>query len=147
MKSTISIFLTATFFLASTPKAQAGDDGWAAFGGFLGGVIVSSISHDIKNRHHDRHREEVVYYDLGHNSYGHYEYRTIKTWVPGCWTYREDHHGRTIKVWVEGYYTYEKERIWVRDRYRSRSYGHRGSYYSRGYSSSHHRSRSRSRHH
>ena len=141
MKTTISIFVTAIFLFANAPKAQAGGEGWAAFGGFLGGVIASGISRDIRNRHH----ETVVYYEPGHNSYGHYEYRTFKRWVPGCWTYQEDHHGTPVKVWVEGYFTYEKERVWVRNYYRSSyghsNYGHYSSYYSHGYYSPHHRSR------
>ena len=145
MNKTISIILaTAVILLAYTPKAQAGNDGWAAFGGFLGGVIVSSIGHDIrKNRHGSHHGNhssvEIRYgrnYGSSHHSNGHYEYRTIKRWAPGYWEYQEDHHGATIKIWMKGHYIYHKEKVWVRD------YGHHGGYYSHHYTprrSGHHR--------
>ncbi len=146
MKKTISIFLAAAvILLAYTPKAQAGNDGWAAFGGFLGGVIVSSIGHDIRKHRHNSscgHHggAEIRYgrnYGSSHRSNGHYEYRTIKRWSPGYWEYQERYCDTPIKVWVAGHYDYHKEKVWVRD------YGHHSGYNSHHYTyykrSGHHR--------
>ena len=101
-------------------ETHAGDEGWAAFGGFVGGTLISSFTsgrshHGHHSSHH--HHETVVV----ERPSGHYEYQTRKVWIEGHYDYERDRCGRRIKVWHPGHYKYEKVKVWVETRSRGRS--------------------------
>lgn len=115
-------------------RLQAGDDGLAALGGFVAGVITGVIIEDS----HDRDRVRVsVYGERGHRDdrYGHRDYRyghksshgpaghwetkRVRVWVPGRWERGVNRCGDRVSVWRPGHYEWHKERVWV-------SYGDRG---------------------
>jgi hypothetical protein len=119
--------------LAAGPSvtAQAGSDGWAAFGGFLGGLILSDIAYQsprtvyvhsapvvertvvVREPYrevivHQPYREVVVYPPPPV-----YEVRTARVWVPGAYRYESDYCGRAIRVWSPGYYTTRHHQVRV----------------------------------
>lgn len=112
-----ALLLAAVAALTLVPKqAQAGDKELALIGGFIGGLIVGSAINDSRT---DVHYDTVVVghdyrhhgrYDRGGR--GHWEWRTVRIWVPGCHETRYD-YGRRIRVFVPGYYETRRERVWV----------------------------------
>lgn len=130
MKILASLSLLAAGALAFAPAtARAGNDGLAAVGGFIGGLIVgTSLDHGHRSGHgHDYH----------HHAHpgGYWKEISVRTWVPGYWTYeghRHGHrHGHGRRYYVEGCYAYRTERVWVSEDYRhddddrhDRSYGY-----------------------
>jgi hypothetical protein len=124
----VSIAVVALGVAVASPQAQAGDEGWAAFGGFVGGTILSSFTSGHRSSHHhvSSHRSSH-----GHSSHhhgrvveqpsGHYEYQTRQVWVPGHYDYERDECGHRIKVWHPGHHKSETVKVWVshRSSYRS----------------------------
>ena len=120
-KSTLLIAVaaaTAASFSFGPSEARAGDEGWAAFGGFVGGTLLSSFTssqHRHSSGRHYRsepshgHRETVVV----ERPSGHYEYQTRQVWIEGHYDYERDECGRRIKVWHPGYYKCEEVKVWV----------------------------------
>jgi hypothetical protein len=95
--------------------ARAGDDGWAALGGFLGGALLTEMFH-----HAGGSRAAVVYHHEAPHHHvakrrGHYrqEYRNV--WVPGHYEIRQRRCGGDYRVWIPGYYTQRKVEVWVQD--------------------------------
>ena len=144
MKTKATLIATATVFalIAGQSTARAGDEAIAAIGGFIGGVIVGSITsdnhhgssvvieagygrgsgrhydrgnrHDRYDRHYDQTRRYGRHDSRGHTSYrGRWEYRTIRKWVPGYWTYTRDRCGDRRRVWNRGYHVRTQVRVWV----------------------------------
>ena len=135
MKTISTIALLAVASLLLIPNAQADDKTRAFIGGLIGGVILNEVLDDS-----NVHTSVSVGY---HNRRGHYEWVSVKTWVPGYYERRCDRYGRSYKVWVPGYHTYTKQKVWVEgrghrhyDRYDRRHHRH-DSYYHRD--RSHHR--------
>lgn len=94
-------------------EAQAGDEGWAALGGFLGGALLTRAAQC--RSYHASYAPVVTETVVVHEPIetGHYEYRTDKEWVPGYWSYVEDRCGRIEKVWHPGRYEYVEVKVWV----------------------------------
>ena len=154
MKIKATLIATATAFALITGQssARAGDETIAAIGGFIGGVIVGSIASDNhhgssvvietgygrhSNRHYDR-GDRRDRYDRGHgygrnNRRGHtgnrgrWEYRTVRKWVPGYWSYTRDRCGDRRRFWNRGRHVRTQVRVWV-----SFGGGHGGSRRHRG---------------
>ena len=121
MKNT-ALSVIAVVGLALKPgTAHAGDEGWAALGGFIGGAIFSNIANqrgDSDRYHYDngitRGNHSAVTVVVGNDGRrGYYKYQQVKRWVPGYHAYRRDECGRQIKVWHNGYYTHDRVRVWV----------------------------------
>ena len=138
-----AIALVAIAALAFAPKpARAGDEGIAAIGGFIGGVIVGSV---INNDRHDRDYPvhgtigvDVGYnrggygYDHGHRGHrdGYWKNVTVRHWVPDRWIVEYDRRGREYRRVIPGHYVLRTDRVWVSydrhdryDRY-GRGYGY-----------------------
>lgn len=103
------------------PRAvHAGDEGWAALGGFLGGVLLSQGHH---HEHRTVIREKI--YHRERVSQGHYEYQTRRIWHPGRFVHVRRDCGRVRRVWEPGYYQHEKVKVWVPSLHVSYRSGHR----------------------
>lgn len=136
MKKWILIALLGTGLgLGTTLETRAGDDGWAAFGGFLGGTILANMAHH--GGHHTTVHHEVVIrepvYEVEVAPAGHYEVVRKKIWNPGYYSYAHDRCGRRIKVWNEGFYTFRDVEVWVSYRGRHHGHGHHRRVHSRRY--------------
>ena len=113
MKKMIAVFTLAIGMTAAgAERAWAGDEGWAAFGGFLGGTILANLGHD-HHRHHTVRETHVV--EDHSRSYDvvevHYTYVDRRVWHEGSWSYEYDQCGQKIKTWHPGYYTVERIRV------------------------------------
>jgi hypothetical protein len=123
-KIAITSVLAVMTGLAGAPQtAKAGDDEvFAAIGGFIGGVLVASASHDRHDRGHaycefDGCRDRYV---IRHDHRGpHREWVTVRVWVPGRWIVRYDNYGRRERFYVKGRYEHRREYVVV-DRNRGR---------------------------
>lgn len=128
MKTTGIIAALSLTFLSQSPRVYTGDEGWAALGGFVSGLIAANAGHRQFHAEHynrGRHRSEIKYERhrgsevvvsinrSRHVQPGHYEYRTVRRWVPGHWVYHEDDCGRTTKVWSSGHYAHRTIKVWV----------------------------------
>lgn len=127
MKFIPSITLLALAAALLAPSdAKAGDTERAVIGGLIGGIIIASVLDDDANvsvgysSHYGRHDD------------GHWEWVSVRTWVPGYYERRRDHCGNLMKVWVSGHYTLVKQRVWVDTGHRR---GHSNWHY--GYRSGH----------
>lgn len=135
-KATLIASAAVIALIASPPSAKAGDEVIAALGGFIGGVIVGTLSSD--SRH-----ETAVVIEAGHRgrSDGHYDrgrrdHRDDRRYGKrhhGDRRYGKSHHRdrgrhgrwvyRTERRWVPGYWTYRRDRcgdslrIWHRGRH------------------------------
>ncbi|MBE2214739.1 MAG: hypothetical protein IAE82_12780 [Opitutaceae bacterium] len=115
-----SIAALATALIASPAPAFAGhhhhdhddDEVIAAIGGFIGGVIVGSAITNGAPPPPPSARVEVSYGNHG-GRHGHWEWRTVRVWVPGRWAYVDRDCGRPRRVWIEGYHDRRRERVWV----------------------------------
>ena len=133
--------LAAAAMVAQSPEARAGDEGWAALGGYVVGSLIGGGGHGHgsyrvgyhsrghRSGHHVNYRPAPRYYHappvryetvIVENHYapppepeGHYEYQEQRIWVPGSYSYEYDRCGRQIKVWHEGYYRTEQVKVWV----------------------------------
>lgn len=122
-----ALFLAGVAALTVVPQqARAGDKEAALIGGFIGGLVVGAVIND--NR--PAYRETVVVHDgpgYRDNSCapivvepaGYWDYRTVRTWVPGYWEFRWV-RGCRERVYVAGYWSNRRERVWVA----SRGHGH-----------------------
>ena len=115
--------------LIGTPAPAKADDGevLAAIGGFIGGVIVGSHSRDVEYLPPAprSHFGVSVVVDSRHGRSGHWEYVSMRTWVPGRWLVRFDDCGRRVRTFERGHYEVRRERVWVdarRDRRHDRRY-------------------------
>lgn len=114
--------LAAAAMLAQTPESQAGDEGWAALGGFLAGSLVGGNSHG-----HGSYN--IGYHSGGHRSGYHMNYRSGGRTHHGP---RVRHHYYTPPVRHEtviiqnytapppepkGHYEYQERRVWVPESY------------------------------
>ena len=132
--------LTAVVLGPGLNEARAGDEAWAAIGGFVAGVITGVA---IEDGHHVHHRHPPAHYghhknygNKGHHgpphvSYhrhhgkkGHWEYRKVRVWVPGHWAYSYDSCGSRVRYWESGYYSWQKNKVWVPHRKHGRHRGH-----------------------
>lgn len=103
--------LALALSMAGSGTAQAGDEGWAALGGFIGGAILSDAF-----GHHGHHSVETrvivnePYYvrEVVHHAP---RYVSRRVWHEGYWSYAHDRCGRRIKTWNPGYYTVEQVRV------------------------------------
>ena len=114
--------------LLPTSTARAGDEGWAAFGGFVGGVLVNEVSHHLHHRSHSRSAygrpavvhpapvvvqpAPVVVHAAPPPPSGHWETRAQQYWVPGQWVTQHTPCGYQT-VWQPGYYATRHTRVWV----------------------------------
>lgn len=123
-KATLIASIAVLALIAGQSSARAGDEVIAAIGGFIGGMVVGSISSDSYNHHSsvvietgygsrgDRH------YVRGRRSgdrynYGRWEFQTVRRWVPGHWSYRQDRCGDRRRVWTRGHHVHTRVRVWV----------------------------------
>lgn len=143
MKKWLIVATLVTSMILSPSAAQADEDKvWAALGGVLGGIVLSNIAHDKKEqrqyKHHHKHYSEAHYssHRRGHSKVhrkggdkvviihkspshrvveptGHYEYRSVKKWVPGSWVVHYDDCGSRYKRWQRGYYKIVRKKVWV----------------------------------
>lgn len=104
----------------SPMETQAGDEGWAALGGLIGGLALGQISshssHTVVHRVNSysscdsrrvtRHRPRTT-------RKWRYEYITERHWVPGCWVFERDRCGRRYRVWQDGYYETVRRKVRV----------------------------------
>lgn len=117
-----SIAAVATALMGSPIRAEASHNRHdndheviAAIGGFIGGVIVGSTINS-NNLPPPRVGVAVSYgHDHGRR-HGHWEWTTVRVWVPGRWAYVDRDHGRSRRVWMDGYYDHRRERVWVAHR-------------------------------
>lgn len=122
--------------IASPPSAKAGDEAIAALGGFIGDVIVGTLSSDSRHEtavvieaghgsrrdgHYDRgrreHRNDRRYGKSDRNDHSYGKGQQSDRGRCGRWVYR------TERRWVPGYWTYRRDRcgdsrrIWHRGRH------------------------------
>lgn len=112
--------------LVGTPKpaeARDGDKAVAAMGGFIGGLIVGSAINDspsvvVAHRPSPQVRVVVSHGHRHDRRHGHWEWVTVREWVPGHWAYVDRGRGRDRghRVWVAGHYDYRRDRVWVAHR-------------------------------
>lgn len=121
MKSISIITLLALVAMLATPKAEAKDNTGAIVGGIVGGIIIGSILSDDDSC---ATTSVSVGYDTRYGAYGHWEWTTVRTWVPGYHEVRYDRCGNRYRSWVPGYYTHTRQRVWVADRYAGSRYRH-----------------------
>lgn len=127
MKTISIITLFALVAMVTAPRAEAKDNTGAIVGGIVGGIIIGSILSDD-----DGYSASVsVGYDSRHGSYGHWEWTSVRTWVPGYHERRYDACGNRYRAWVPGHYTFVRQRVWVADRHVSRHHGHHYDRYDR----------------
>jgi hypothetical protein len=122
--TTLSSILAAGALALAPKPAMAGNDGLAALGGFVGGVIVGASI--------ERHPAPVVVagppacYPAPRvivapcpppSPEGYWKEVTVRTWVPECWATRYD-HGRHVRYFVPGHYEFRTDRVWVEYRHR-----------------------------
>ena len=113
MKAIIVGTLITALAIGTTPRAEAGDEGWAAFGGVLGGLLLSKTVFSDHGHHRTvRHHREAY---RSERATGHYEYRREKRWIPGCWVTVRDDCGRSYREWQPGYYKHFEVKVWVAD--------------------------------
>ena len=109
-------------------RAHAGDEGWAALGGFVIGAITGAVIADddddshrgpaVDHRVHDR-------YDRGHDcdrgcnecyrgrdyhKKGHGHIKHSRVWVPGRWVIVINNCGDRVRVWKRGHYVNRPDR-------------------------------------
>lgn len=89
-----------------------GDEALAAIGGFIGGVIVGAAL-DSHDRDYCPPPPRVVVETGYHARRGHWEWVSVRAWVPGCWVVVRDDHGRRVRTWNRGHYEHRRERVWV----------------------------------
>ena len=133
------ILLAALAVTFSTGRLHAGDEAWAALGGFVAGVITGAVIEDADHcetglrvavgdrygrwdryGHHDRYdrRDTWDRYDRRDRHYkqrpsGHWEVRHVKVWVPGGWVVEVNRCGDRIRVWRPGYFDLLPRKVWV----------------------------------
>lgn len=125
--------------VAGAGSAWAGDEGWAALGGFIGGAILSDVlgCNSYRTVHETRvivqephYVREVVYGPPP-------RYVDKRVWHEGYWSHAYDRCGRRIKSWIPGYYSVVRVR--VESGHHGGHYGgHSGGHYL-GHSGGHHR--------
>jgi len=120
--------------------SRAGDEGWAALGGFIGGLVVSGASHHHTTRVVEKTVvvEKPVYVEPEERiieqvdpscSEGQviektvvieepiytssYVVRTRRVWVPGGWTYLTRACGPPVRVWRGGCYKSVPVRVYT----------------------------------
>lgn len=135
----IASLIAATSGLAAAPQASAkNNEGLAALGGFIGGLVVSTAIHDA-NRRPDYRAPAPAYCPPPAPAYapppppvcepprevrysppyappvprGYWEEVQVKTWVSERWVMSRDRWGRPVRVFQPGYYTYTTDRRWV----------------------------------
>jgi len=119
MNKLVTIGLIGALVFGVAQPVKAGDREWAAAAGLLGGIIIGS-----QYNSHSHHTIEYGYrtmpgsgscdtYRPPREPEGHYEYRTERVWVPGCWEYEYNSCGRRVSYWRPGYYKTYETRIWV----------------------------------
>lgn len=118
-----SIAAFATALMGTPAPVLAGhhhhdndDEVIAAIGGFIGGVIVGSAINNGAPPPPPPARVEVSYGHSPSHRHGHWEWRTVRVWVPGYWAWADRDCGRPRKVWVDGYYDRRRERVWIAHR-------------------------------
>ncbi|HVT71524.1 MAG TPA: hypothetical protein VHD61_00180 [Lacunisphaera sp.] len=120
--------IAALAFSLAPKRAEAGDQGLAIAGGFIGGLIVASALNDSHADYYAPTAPAVVVNDRGpgvrHDGY--WQIVTVRVWVPGYWVVERSHHGRSFRRYVEGHLEYRNRRIWV-------AHGSPGPGYSYGY--------------
>lgn len=117
-KLLIATVITALSGVVGIPQtARAGNDGLAALGGFIGGLIVgSTVGHpqnDYDYRPPAYHDGPDIVIDNGPRARGHWEWVTVKVWVPASWVVRYDNCGRSFRDFRPGYFEFRRERTWV----------------------------------
>ena len=127
-KNTICILAVATALTGVQP-ARAGEKERYLVGGLLGGWILNDLtSHSVHSRSRVGIPVAVARRDSCHHSQpsGRYEYRRVKTWIPGRYERMATHCGRVETRWVPGHYDYCTEKVWVsHGSSHSRSHGRR----------------------
>ncbi|MBI5381527.1 MAG: hypothetical protein HZA31_06465 [Opitutae bacterium] len=124
MKTLTTLLVASTLALAPKP-AIAGNDGLAALGGFVGGVIVGSTLNHHPAPVCQPGPRVIIAPPAPVHCNGYWKDVTVRTWVPGYWTMRI-HHGRQIRFYVDGHYELRTDRIWVDTRHHDRhAYNHR----------------------
>lgn len=127
MKITSSITLIALAAALFAPShAKAGDKEKALIGGLIGGIIIASAL--------DNNDTSIsVGYSNHYGRHGHWEWVSVRTWVPGYHERRRDHCGNLVRVWVSGHYTFVKQKVWVDGGHRSGHYGYRDGHRDHGH--------------
>lgn len=128
MKIGAMVILTG---VGTSLPSQAGDEGWAALGGFIGGLAVGNSSscrtsvRVYQPQVHYRYSEPVRVYERERVRRPRYTTVTRSVWVPGGWVHQRDDCGRRYKVWQNGYYETVREQVRVsssRHSHQSRHY-------------------------
>lgn len=115
-KFTALALIAALAFALMPKRAEAGDQGLAIAGGFIGGLIVASALNDAHHDYYDAPTAPVVVVNdrgpwVRHDGY--WRIATVRVWVPGYWLVERGHHGRCFRRYVEGHMEYRRERVWV----------------------------------
>lgn len=132
-KATLIASAAVIALIASPPSAKAGDEAIAALGGFIGGVIVGTLSSDSRHetavvieaghggrrdgrydrgrrenrndrRYGKSHRNDRRYGKSHHNDRRYRNGYNSNRGRHGRWVYR------TERRWVPGYWTYRRDR-------------------------------------
>lgn len=134
MKWTIVLAILLGSQTLSLVPAHAGDEGWAALGGFIGGALLNEVVHHRGKRSVGRYAPPVHsggcapsrttrhpapppahYAHAAPAPRGHWEARTQKVWVPGRYIHQATPCGGYQKVWQSGYWDKRTQRVWVED--------------------------------
>lgn len=127
MKIIPSITLIAVAAALFAPSAaKAGDKERAVLGGIIGGIIIASVLDDDDT-------SISVGYSNHYGRHGHWEWVSVRKWVPGYHERRRDHCGNWVRVWVSGHHAFVKQRVWVDAGYRDRHYGYRDGHRDHGH--------------
>lgn len=112
MKNTLIGIIALSLGLAfAAPQAQARDDGWAAFGGLIGGAILAHAV--FQGSSHGSHHGYSVHGYSHSSKGGRYEYRQQRVWVPGHYDYERDACGHKVRVFHPGHHKIELVKVWV----------------------------------
>jgi hypothetical protein len=97
-----------------------GNEGWAALGGFVGGLIVGNSRCAPPPACY--YPPPVVYTPVVVErpviierpvETGYYRYEERQVWEPGRWVYERDYCGNRIRTWVPGCYRTVQVKTWV----------------------------------
>jgi hypothetical protein len=123
---TTSLFAAvAALFVAPQPARAGGDEAAAAFGGFVGGLILGTALNDDHDQgryddHSGVHVSTRIVLGDGHrhgrhrhHDHGYWNVARVRVWVPGYWNVQVDDCGRRYRHFVRGHYEFRRERVWI----------------------------------
>lgn len=116
-KSTICI-LTMAIVVAGIQNVQAGDKEKYLAGGLIGGWLLNEVFDRSCVDVHSTRKIVVEHRSCERRPAGHYEYRTVKVWVPGYHRQTVNRCGRVEYCWVPGHFECRTEKVWVSHEHR-----------------------------